>query len=495
LATQSDFSRTDRHTYNFIEQTLRLDDTIVILMGDHGQKFFSDDDIQHTWLNRQNALNPVLIWAAQRHLFTDAEWAQLASNQQRLVSMFDLHFSLLGIVDDQRSARDPDTKGFDMLHEAIPPKRTCEDAGIQSRFCALISSAINVPESEASWLRSQLIDYINDRIFGHEECLSLRERDFIVTSVEVFEGGKETLSMEQGSLHVAIVQRSENVLREKLKFEGVFKFGPSDITSPKPSSVHTSGAETGSSVVRARRLSRYMYEACTEGRPTALRQFCVCKDDSWSHAVAANVPDKSFLVNPILPVMSIVDEHALEQPDVQSLHWTQRGGWKDVVNRDTPAVHKRLKLDASANYTGRSGAPRVVLVMLSQLIDSDGTFESSEVCSLNRVATQHDSPFRDPNAPNSTVFGPVFTVDPGQVVQISLKAQLVVNCNAAATAPYWSTLFDVARIEFDLKIVEQMSDGTWQVKGDNEAVMEEGRHSALFFSNRRIIPWNGRKLG
>ena len=79
-------------------------------------------------------------------------------------------------------------------------------------------------------------------------------------------------------------------------------------------------------------------------------------------------------------------------------------------------------------------------------------------------------------------------------MEISLKAQLVVNCNAAATAPYWSTLFDVARIEFELKIVEQMSDGTWQVKGDNEAVMEEGRHSALFFSNRRIIPWNF-KLG
>jgi hypothetical protein len=277
-------------------------------------------------------------------------------------------------------------------------------------------------------------------------------------------------------------------LREKLKFEGVFKFGPSDITSAKPSSVHTSGAETGSSVVRARRLSRYMYEACTEGRPTALRQFCVCKDDSWSHTVAANVPDESFLVNPILPVMSIVDEHTLEQPDIQSLHGTQRGGWKDVVNRDTPATNKRLKLDASANYTGRAGAQRVVLLMLSRLIDSDETFESSQVCSLNRVATQYDLPFRDPNALNSTVFGPVFTADPGQVVQIWLKAQFVVDCNATATAPYWSTLFDVARIEFELKIVEQMSDGTWLVnflKRDDEAV-----HSALFFSNRRIIPWS-----
>ena len=108
--------------------------------------------------------------------------------------------------------------------------------------------------------------------------------------------------------------------------------------------------------------------------------------------------------------------------------------------------------------------------------------------SLNRVATQYDLPFRDPNALNSTVFGPVFTADPGQVVQIWLKAQFVVDCNATATAPYWSTLFDVARIEFELKVVEQMSDGTWLVnflKRDDEAV-----HSALFFYNRRIITWS-----
>jgi hypothetical protein len=402
--------------------------------------------------------------------------------------MFDLHFSLLGIVDAQRkaAARDPNIKGFDMLHESIPPKRTCEDAGIQSRFCGLISSAVNVPESEASWLRSQLIDYINDRVFGHEQCLSLRERDFIVTSVEVFEGGKETLSMEQGSLHVAIVQRSEKVLREKLKFEGVFTFGPSDISSTKPSSVHMSGAETVSSVVRARRLSRYMYEACTEGRPTALRQFCVCKDESWSPRLGANVPDKSFLPNPILPVMSVVDEQALAQPDVQSLRANQRGGWKDVISRGTPALDKRLKLDASVTYIGRAGAPGVTLVVISQLLDSDRAFKASQLCSLRRVATQHDSPFHDPNAPHSTVFGPVFQTEPGEKIQIWLKAQLVVSCNATAAAPRWSELFDEARIMFELKVVEQVPSGEWLVQ-TTDKVAEEGMHSALFFSNRRII--------
>ena len=112
------------------------------------------------------------------------------------------------------------------------------------------------------------------------------------------------------------------------------------------------------------------------------------------------------------------------------------------------------------------------------------------MCSLNTIATQHDSPFHDSNVPHSTVFGPVFTVDPGQVVQIWLKAQLVVSCNATATAPNWSTLFGIARIEFELKIVEQMSDGTWLVKRDNETVMDDALHSALFFSNRRIIPSN-----
>jgi hypothetical protein len=185
--------------------------------------------------------------------------------------------------------------------------------------------------------------------------------------------------------------------------------------------------------------------------------------------------------------MSIVDEQALDQPDVQSLRANQRGGWKDVVSRGTPAIDKRLKLHASVTYTGRAGVPRVTLVVLSRLLDSDRTFQASEVCSLNRVATQYDSPFHDPNAPHSTVFGPVFEATPGEEVQIWLQAQLVVSCNATATSPYWSQLFDEARIIFELKIVERVSEGAWLVQKPAEVIAEEGMHSALFLSNRRII--------
>ena len=156
------------------------------------------------------------------------------------------------------------------------------------------------------------------------------------------------------------------------------------------------------------------------------------------------------------------------------------------MSRGTPALDKRLKLDASVTYIGRAGAPGVTLAVISRLLDSDRVFEASKVCSLSRVATQHDSPFHDPNAPQSTVFGPVFQTEPGEKMQIWLKAQLVVSCNATAAAPRWSELFDEARIMFELKVVEQVSSGEWLVQ-TTDKVAEEGMHSALFFSNRRII--------
>ncbi|XP_065323785.1 uncharacterized protein LOC135930913 [Gordionus sp. m RMFG-2023] len=121
--------------YEYFEgliQNGRLKNTFIFLFGDHGLRYGPPRQTLDGMLENRM---PFLLAIPPDNFFTDFDQNDtiFRTNTQRLVTAFDIHKTLLNLLEITNGARDT-TKGISLL-EPIPMNRTCESAFISADYC------------------------------------------------------------------------------------------------------------------------------------------------------------------------------------------------------------------------------------------------------------------------------------------------------------------------------------------------------------------------
>ncbi|XP_014789005.2 uncharacterized protein LOC106882747 [Octopus bimaculoides] len=125
--------------FQSMEKGNYLNNTLLIVMSDHGARYGS---VRNTVQGKLEERLPFMS-------FVFPKWFQLKysyfmknlkSNQERLVTPFDVHETMLDILDSTRMFEPVDysTRGLSLL-QPIPLNRTCKSAGIAMHWCSCLS--------------------------------------------------------------------------------------------------------------------------------------------------------------------------------------------------------------------------------------------------------------------------------------------------------------------------------------------------------------------
>ncbi|CAK1549143.1 unnamed protein product [Leptosia nina] len=153
----------------YIKQSKILENTLFILMGDHGPRF---SPMRNTYQGKIEERMPFMSIALPEKLKRerpDAVWS-LKSNSKVLTTPFDIHTTVLDAMGLKRLASDykvPNTntlRGFSLL-EPISSTRNCEEAGIHPHWCVCTNAKWRtVSREDAAYKRvvDLLCIYINN---------------------------------------------------------------------------------------------------------------------------------------------------------------------------------------------------------------------------------------------------------------------------------------------------------------------------------------------
>lgn len=157
--------------------------SIVIVLSDHGIRW---GGIRETYQGYIEERLPVLF-------ITFPEWFEsryplavrnLRTNKRRLTTPFDLHETLLDLIDlgnienimvkrRSETSKQTMTRGIS-LFLAVPENRKCKDAGITDNWCTChTSKTLNTEDSTVKYISSILIDHLNNLLQGYIECSKL----------------------------------------------------------------------------------------------------------------------------------------------------------------------------------------------------------------------------------------------------------------------------------------------------------------------------------
>ncbi|ALC39230.1 CG16854, partial [Drosophila busckii] len=163
-----------------------LNRTLVLLMSDHGMRWGS---FRKTYQGMMEERQPLLIalypdWLQKRYPLAIAN---LQTNAKRLTTPFDLHATLLHLLDMQQLEADnlqrvaaelQDTDGTMprgiSLFLPVPVERNCEQAGIAAHWCTCHQrQELATNDARVQRAARYLVRLINERLSSHPQCRTL----------------------------------------------------------------------------------------------------------------------------------------------------------------------------------------------------------------------------------------------------------------------------------------------------------------------------------
>ncbi|CAH2061744.1 unnamed protein product, partial [Iphiclides podalirius] len=157
----------------------RTEDTLLLLMGDHGPRYAKVRDTLQGKLEERLPLMAVALPARLRRARPAAQRA-LEANARALATPHDVHATLLDALGLARLAGAARVPGADLpralsLLDPIPLNRSCSEAGIEPHWCACLAWR-NVSRDDPMFQRSAdaLLAYINSLTEGVREACSER---------------------------------------------------------------------------------------------------------------------------------------------------------------------------------------------------------------------------------------------------------------------------------------------------------------------------------
>ncbi|GFT83877.1 uncharacterized protein NPIL_74251 [Nephila pilipes] len=255
-----------------------LNNTLLIMLSDHGHRFSSIREMQQGKQEERLPFFAVVVppWLEKVY---PTHVKNLRINENRLVTPFDIHSTLLTILDPNvPNIGDLSSRSISIFSE-IPQERTCTMASIEPHWCACLSWAkMSIEDPIASEVGAAVIDFINELTnFQRQNCEMLQLKE--VTRIEKLQPNKALLKFRKNADKDGFVgEFSDNTQLTEILYQVQLRAFPSDAVY-EASVKHDTVKKTF--IVKEDELSRVnMYanqEHCIHDTYPNLRKYCYCK--------------------------------------------------------------------------------------------------------------------------------------------------------------------------------------------------------------------------
>lgn len=161
----------DTHLSDFISSFGNYDDTIFMIMGDHGSRF---GEFLHTEIGWIEERMPYFGMFVPNELINEYQTIgkYLKLNEYRLITWFDIHSMLKDIALGNFKAKDSSSNSlsYSPWREEVPKDRTCKSANIQGIYCTCNKFIANQTYNDEQRVQIglKLVELINLKIERYE---------------------------------------------------------------------------------------------------------------------------------------------------------------------------------------------------------------------------------------------------------------------------------------------------------------------------------------
>ena len=264
-----------------MNKTGLLNDTILIVMGDHGMRA---SDFRATLTGKLEQRLPFLSITLPSSLLSKYPNIRdaMQHNSKLLTSHFDLHATLQHLF---TFPNDPKVlKGQSLFSKIDARTRTCETAGIKEHWCTCLQfTEQNTTEKHVIKLAEAVVTFINQNITGmipqaKEKCAKLELKDVNRAGRKVpnskVQKFKETESTSICTDCGLVLAEKADLTQGTQVFELVFTVKPSDGTYEATVTVKEDSITVNPDIAR---LNLYGNQPkCVQDQYPHLRKFCYC---------------------------------------------------------------------------------------------------------------------------------------------------------------------------------------------------------------------------
>ena len=140
------------------------------MFGDHGARW-GGGSFRSTKQGRLEEYNPfysIVLPPEFKYKYREL-YENMRANTEALTSHFDVHWTLKHILSYPKIEEKPNY-GQSLFTKINPAKRTCEQAGIPSKYCfCLKTEKISIETDQAKTIAQKAIDYMNSKLAAHPE--------------------------------------------------------------------------------------------------------------------------------------------------------------------------------------------------------------------------------------------------------------------------------------------------------------------------------------
>ncbi|XP_071085114.1 uncharacterized protein [Haliotis cracherodii] len=162
----------------FLQKKGYLDNTMLVVMGDHGARYSKVRNTVQGKLEERLPMMSLVMPAWFLHEYPQAKEA-LKRNSKRLTTPFDIHETFLDLLNLERLTVpiNPEQRGMSVLRD-IPNNRTCASARIDIHWCSCLHQVqVNLDDKFVMTASEEVVNYINgltSKLRGNCTELSLK---------------------------------------------------------------------------------------------------------------------------------------------------------------------------------------------------------------------------------------------------------------------------------------------------------------------------------
>ncbi|KAK5972179.1 Elongation factor Tu [Trichostrongylus colubriformis] len=158
-------------TLTSMHKSGELDNSMVIVMADHGHRFAKLRETHQGQLEERLPFFSIALPAAFKNTEHGKKmYENLEKNKDRLTTPFDIHATLMDVLhlpEDLTTVQDTTNRSLS-LFRPIPEDRTCAQAGVEPHWCTCLNwqNALSAPEDQAvaNQLALAIVDVINRQL-------------------------------------------------------------------------------------------------------------------------------------------------------------------------------------------------------------------------------------------------------------------------------------------------------------------------------------------
>nr|XP_037270334.1 uncharacterized protein LOC119161939 [Rhipicephalus microplus] len=202
-----------------------LNHTVLLFVSDHGQRF---GESRYSFIGKFEDRQPFAYVVFPKWFLEQNPRAarSLLVNQLRLTTPYDVHATLVELLDYPSSERRHTAYGRSLLHE-IPETRTCADAHIRPHWCACNVLGDVTVSSELAGTMAQQVIYGVNKILLQEAGKCSRLRANRVQDVTALQAATRTGEVQEAAYYWVTVQ----ALPGNGLFEGTVRVSGDNMTA------------------------------------------------------------------------------------------------------------------------------------------------------------------------------------------------------------------------------------------------------------------------